>query len=797
MKRWLGIPFVFIVLAVAGFVAWTQWFTPAPPQNSPSPHAQRPTQQEPPRAIPLDPAIAALVAEFDAHQGVQPRAESMKTIKALAGQGAKGPLPATLVEAWLHRMHEAKLSDTPEFGDLAQALLAVDPAAPQKIVVELNRQDVVVDRTYHAATLVAFQKHSVPALVDGLAGVEGQEREAQSILPLVLALFGNDALPDLRKCLTHKRSSVRRQALRSLAIMGSEKAAPALPDVEAVLQDQDMSVRTLAVLAVGELGNHAAAPPAALTAALQDSDPVLRLAAAKSLSGFRSFDRKQLVAVLVNLLKSGDFNKAAWGVGVFADIRRPYAESKGGLFYNAMYWEEATAHLLIDLGPDYCLPPETLLAMLKECPHDGRHIVHMLALQGEAAKKVVPELAGMLKDKDSRQRRRALLALGRLGKGIAGEALPEVRAALHHTDGRTRWRAFLTLALLDPADVKQSHPEKWSAALEAASGSATHPRLDKAGTWTRLQWTRHAAVLLPATSEGADAFKQGEPWTLSDEEVWIEKERVDAMLTALEKAGPLGKEGVDLLLPAWLANNRALSDRQRHGDKALTLLTREGALAAPALSSMIYALSWYEPQDLAKSFVKIGDVAVPELARALDNPEIRDLQPAILAVLQEFGPKSSAALPTVVKLLSCGDEEVARQAAETLGAAGAGTREVIPELRKLITSPDPDVRRHAVDALGLIGSPAKEALPDLTGLFGGESQQLRVVAIRAVGRFGKDAVGPLTAALDDKNPQVRLGALQVLVRLGADAEPALPAVRNLDRDDQPPEVREVVRQLLK
>jgi hypothetical protein len=51
------------------------------------------------------------------------------------------------------------------------------------------------------------------------------------------------------------------------------------------------------------------------------------------------------------------------------------------------------------------------VAMLQACPHDGRHLVHVLAMQGDAAKQVVPQLAGMVKDKDSRQRRKALLAL--------------------------------------------------------------------------------------------------------------------------------------------------------------------------------------------------------------------------------------------------------------------------------------------------------------------------------------------------------------------------------------------------
>jgi HEAT repeat protein len=798
MKRWLPLLVLAAGLGVGGFILWPYLVGPTPPTLAV-------TGDKPPakgQAEGLDPTVKRLFLEYDAHLNDQPIPASRKLMVELATLGPNRPLPVSLVEAWLHRMHEANLGDTPEFREMAGVLRALNPDAAKGLVAEVNRQGVVFDLSYHVDLLLAFGKTSVPVLVNGLQATEGNVREAGSVLPVVLARFGPTALPDVRNALQHQHPAVRRQAIRTVVLMGADIAGPARQGLETALKDQDGTVRTLAALAMGELGglgDHMSAAPSGLAAALQDTDPLVRLAAARSLVRSSTFDRQRVAATVIALLKAGDFTKAAWSLGTATDNKRPYAESKGGLFYDSMYWEETAAHVLIELGPKYQLAPEVVVGMLKECPHDGRHIVHLLAVQGEgeATKKAVLELAAMIKDKDSRQRRKALLALGRLGLPRAAEALPEIRAALKNADGRTRWRALLALALLEPSAVKQALPAALHGVVDAAAASAVHPRLDNVDKWTRCQWQYHPAVLLAATSEGAPAFKNFEPWTLSDEEVWIEKERVDALLTAADKAGPKGEAGVQLLLAAWQANNRTPSDRKRHGDKALDLLTREGAAAQSAVPSLVYALGWYETSVLAKALVKIGDAAVPELAKALDNLDIQDLWPAILIVLREFGPKAEPAMPAVLKFLNSSNEGLAQLAAATLGSAGAGAEGAVPELRRMLTSPLSDARRHTVDALGLIGPPAKAALPDLIGLFKDDNQQVRVAAVRAVSRIGKDAVEPLTVALESADEKVRLSAVEALMRMDRDARPALAALQKLDRDDQPPAVRTAVQDLVK
>jgi HEAT repeat protein len=796
MKRGLGLLVFVVALGLGGYFLWPYLFAPAPPKlavnNSTASSANKNRSD-------LDPAVRRLMLEYDAHVSEQPSPASRRVMMELSQLGPKGPLPAPLIIAWLQRMHDASLGSSAEFRELAGVLRTIAPETPHQLVAAVNRQDVAGDLSYEVDVLVALGKIALPAVSSGLAAAEGNVREAASVLPVVLAKLGPTALPELRQAVAHPSPVVRRQAIRTLALLGPETAGSARPELEASLNDKDRTVRTLAALSLGELGHFAAEPPPALAAALQDSDPVVRLCAARSLARYATFDRQQIATALIDLLRNGDWLRAAWSMGLPQDQQRPYAESKGGLHYWPMYWEETAADLLIELGPQHQLAPPVLLRMLQECPHDGRHIVHMLVVQGEGAQIVVPELAAMVKDKDSRQRRKALLALGRLLAGRAGQAVPEIQAALKHSDGRTRWRALATLALLDVKSVSQSLPVPLHPAIDAAAASAGHPQLDKVDKWTRCQWQYHPLILLPATSEGADAFKRFEPWTLSDEEVWLEKGRAEAMLAAVDKAGPgtSGAAGVDLLLTAWQTYSRTPSDRKQLGDKALDLLAREGAAAQSAVPLLIYALSWYEMPVLAKAFVKIGDAAVPELAKALDNVDIQDLWPSVLMVLQQFGPKAEPAVPAVVKLLSARDQSLGQLAAATLGTAGAGAKEAVHELKRLLTNPSNDTRRHAADALGLIGPQAETALPDLVALFKDDNQQLRVVAVRAVARIGKDAVPSLIVALSDPNDKVRLSAVEALTRLQGDAAPALAALKKLDRDGESPAVRTAARELVK
>src|SRR5262249_9485108 len=150
---------------------------------------------------------------------------------------------ARLLDSWLNKMFDARLAETSEFAELADALLVVQPDAPERVVAahydawwEHQR-----DRDFAAARLVAFGKVSLPAVA---AGLEAEAKHAVlskhpsiSRLPVVLARLGPVTIPVVQKALHHESPHVRCQAVRVLALMDPKAALEAWSDLTAALAD--------------------------------------------------------------------------------------------------------------------------------------------------------------------------------------------------------------------------------------------------------------------------------------------------------------------------------------------------------------------------------------------------------------------------------------------------------------------------------------------------------------------------------------------------------------------------------
>jgi HEAT repeat protein len=800
MKRWMLLLPSIIVLAIVAWFGWPKLFPPRPT----TPPITAVGDKEDPLTRQIQASIQDLFKEMQESNDPRPTPKAREKIKELATLGPRARAAEPLLQAWLARLHSAKLHQSPEFKELAQALLAVEPMSPTNAVRSLD--DVDDNQSCYAFQLCAFSKSSVAPIAERLQGDALQNPDfgaaALNRWPPLLAQFGPDALPAVRSALTHEAPAVRRQALRTLALMGPQTAGPALPEVEAALRDKDASVRTFSALLWIDLGRKDQAPPMALVELLKDADPLVRLAAARTLSQHPEFDRKLLVPVLAPLL-AGEaladtwYNVEGGGSGV-----GEYVAWKGGVRYTPLFWEETAAHVLLGLGPVHQIPAEKLVDLLKACPHDGRHLVTMLAAQGEtpgALAPVIPALVKMVQDKDSRQRRKALVALGQLGTPLAADAVPDVLKALDHEDGRTRWQAFLALMQLDPAAARQRFAPALHPAITAAASTVQRNELSKVHDWTRCLWHTSAAVLVPVTNPRAEADAKGLFRTPTDWDVDGEKIRVDNMLHELEKTGPFGKDAVPLLSALWQGTARHPVTRVLQGQPALALLAREGAAAAPEVPHLIAALNYYDESSrphLYHALGKIGEPAVPYLAKVLEDPEQRVLHMKVMEAFHALGPKAKPAIPLLLKLLAGPEDELAEKAALTFASLGAGGADAVPALRKLLQSPDVNVRRLAADALGGIGPEARAALPDLIALFKDDSQQLRLVAVRAVSRLGKDAVEALKPALTESNEKVRLSAVEALTRMLDEARPALEALRLVARDDTSAAVREAARTLV-
>ncbi len=241
----------------------------------------------------------------------------------------------------------------------------------------------------------------------------------------------------------------------------------------------------------------------------------------------------------------------------------------------------------------------------------------------------------------------------------------------------------------------------------------------------------------------------------------------------------------------------------------------------------------------------IGTNAIPDLLRMLKLKDPRSKSDAHLVgnwicrknaayVLGRFGPQAKSTVPRLVKLLRDPVAEVRYFAAQALGRIGPDAQRAIPKLMavkaydpdggifaewavedirstahsdavlnsmsRATTNYDKPIAAPAVVCLRDAGL-ARLALPPLlemlsirgSGVYK-ESGSWAIYPTYAAERIGllgpqaKEAVGPLTAALDDPSALVKLHAARALGEIGPEAKTAAPVLISLlsgkDRDWQ-------------
>lgn len=102
------------------------------------------------------------------------------------------------------------------------------------------------------------------------------------------------------------------------------------------------------------------------------------------------------------------------------------------------------------------------------------------------------------------------------------------------------------------------------------------------------------------------------------------------------------------------------------------------------------------------------------------------------------------------------------------------------QLHLLIKPADFDMhRKRAAQGLGLIGPAAAPAIPDLINAIADRSPMVRLAAVHALSRMGKDALPPLAQALKTAPQDARLHILSILSEHGSEAALSLPDLLNL------------------
>jgi HEAT repeat protein len=249
-------------------------------------------------------------------------------------------------------------------------------------------------------------------------------------------------------------------------------------------------------------------------------------------------------------------------------------------------------------------------------------------------------------------------------------------------------------------------------------------------------------------------------------------------------------------------------------------LGKLGPAARGAVPALAASLKDGEVRDKAEeALVQIGAAAVPELSRALEdpNPEVRgaaaeavgrigppargaapallgllgleqpvEVRRAAVGALGNVGADADAVAPRLLPFLTDEDEGVRSGAERSLAKFGAG---VVPRLRAALTGHGAALRREAAGVLGRIGPDAKDAAKELAQALGDKDPAVRRAAAEALGKIGPeagpDALSALEAALKDADPEVRSQAALALGDVGPSAEDAAPDLLDALRDPVP------------
>jgi len=145
------------------------------------------------------------------------------------------------------------------------------------------------------------------------------------------------------------------------------------------------------------------------------------------------------------------------------------------------------------------------------------------------------------------------------------------------------------------------------------------------------------------------------------------------------------------------------------------------------------------------------------------------------------------AVPALIEQLSDPSLLVRAHAANALGHIGPAAKEAAEPLAKLIFEKDPIVCREAIQAYRDINPGPEVSIPLFARLFEDAKPEIRIHVMDAMAEQGKAAVPAMVRAL--QNEKAAVWACMVLQEIGPDAAGAVPALCEVARKDDRPEVR--------
>jgi HEAT repeat protein len=361
-----------------------------------------------------------------------------------------------------------------------------------------------------------------PDGIKALKHPDAAVRYRAAALLVKLGPVGKIAAGELRETLKDTNGFVRVKAAE--ALWAVEKTSPLVlvPVLTAAMKDSDPELRAAAAVVLGKIGPRAKAALPALTTALEDKDEGVRIEAIVALGEIGPAARQSAGALLQMVAED-------------TSIIEPFV-----------------AAALAGMGPGSV---DVLVKGLRDSMAGRRRVAaEALGMMGPDAGTAATSLAATLADSDARVRRQSALALGKIGNQAAAGPLEkavtdqdvtvriEAALALWRVEQRVRHLQVLIKALDDPAAPVRADACRALAVIGPAARAAVPSLAKRLGDADALA-RQHAAEALGKTGAEAAVADTGLRTLLSDPDaqvriaaalsMWRITRKVDTALEAL------------------------------------------------------------------------------------------------------------------------------------------------------------------------------------------------------------------------------------------------------------------------
>ncbi len=562
--------------------------------------------------------------------------------------------------------------------------------------------------------------------------------------------------------LTDGNKFTRREAARSLALLGPE-AKPAVPALVDALDDDQDQVLFWAATALSNLGPDAHEATSELIKRFSNQGgrrykDQARLRVATALARIGAPAVPQLIKAL------GDDSRA---------VRSGAARVLGNMGPTAREAVPALASLLADKEAYIGETAGAALGKIGLAAHP--QVLAALGSDDENIRAAAAVAIGWMSEPtDAAKRLAKLLEAGQPDRvtangleafnrvGLPGEQLlPLLLPALEHDNERVRHEAMNGLLSLRPdsraavlplvEQLGSDDPVRRSRAIDL---------LGRIGTDAAAAVPKLIAHLGQASGEERDGCRQAV--------VEIGPAAVPGIL-ASAKSQPLAK----LNDGTWQA--RCLSEI---GLQAIPGLT--GAVKTGAADGSVYLAMLGLRNIRAKS----------ASARQAIQPFLEHEQAAFrglaLAALVATADKPVGLVPQLQSAMNDGNPLVRQAAMDALASLGPSARAATAALTERLDDKDAGIQLSAVRAIGKLGSDDPVLAKRLAGMIDDAGTDLRLAVVESLGGFGKlpgSAVASLVGVLKVEHAVTQSAAFDALAKLGKEAKSALPALSQAVRHD--------------